>query len=292
MTEQPLSLTVAQALELDLKRKELTQEQLGTQLGVSQQAISGWIKDNRVPAGRLQSVLAIFGNDSHTAALLRRNMTYREVRSGAHRAPADVQFSNEGPATGPGALGAAAVEPRRYNLREHTIDWAFVDALPEYLRRNAQEARVQFGSSSRRLDYVSDKVALELVAPSITNHQFPQTRVAPSMVRLAVVKQATLEKHPGRLYILGVILQPTSSLNNARAMQALATDAELLGLTLATTSDVTSLARYVTEIEEGRLPFDNEDEALPPDGPDDAQPVFGDLISHLDLPRKTGESDS
>lgn len=271
MTEQPLSLTVTQALELDLRRKGMTQEQLGTELGVSQQAISGWITDNRIPDRRMPALIKILGKDSETAKVeqIRQNFLLATARDQAiyfseDRKPATVT-------TGSGALGPP-VEPRRHTLREYTV---FASALPPELRRNMEQARVQFGSSSRRLDYLSDKVALELVAPSMLANQWAPARLAPAMMQLLVAKQATLATHPDRQYILGVILPADAQITGMRQLQALATDAELLGLVLATTNDVNSLAKYIVALEEGRVPFEEQNEV--PDEPD-LNPAYGDLL--------------
>ena len=162
MTAQPTSVTVAQALETDLRKKGMTQEQLGTHLGVSQQAISGWIKDNHVPGRRLGALIELFGRDSMLARVeqVRQNFLLAASRDQAIYFAEDRKLvTHDTVPTEPGALGPAAIEPRRHNLREHTIDWAFANALPAKLRRNMEQARVHFGSSSRRLDYLSDKVA-------------------------------------------------------------------------------------------------------------------------------------
>lgn len=54
---EKLPSTVGEALTADLAAKGMTQEDLGKRLGVSQQAISAWIKENHVPAGRLAQLV-------------------------------------------------------------------------------------------------------------------------------------------------------------------------------------------------------------------------------------------
>lgn len=52
------------ALEATLARKQMTQEQLGTILGITQQAIDKWCERNQVPRRRIDQLAEIFGHDS------------------------------------------------------------------------------------------------------------------------------------------------------------------------------------------------------------------------------------
>lgn len=64
---------LAQAIYDDLRDKSITQEQLGNELHVTQQAISNWLSGESTPrVARLKKLVAFFGDDSKTADVVNR----------------------------------------------------------------------------------------------------------------------------------------------------------------------------------------------------------------------------
>ena len=59
------------AIRTDLQNKGLTQVDVADNLHVTQQALSQWIKKDKIPAKHLRSAIRIFGKDSETVLRLR-----------------------------------------------------------------------------------------------------------------------------------------------------------------------------------------------------------------------------
>lgn len=248
--------SLSQALEQDLVRVELTQKELGERLGISQQAISAWITDNHIPNKRLNQLTEVLGANSAVAQWQsRENFKFAVERDGG-------AYVERSPEKQPSRLQPLprvrdVEEPARPVLREHTVDHLFRAALPAHLHANLK-VRVELGSTVRHVDYMSDKLAFELISPSPVSFNRLSLTASPALLRLAVVRQATMRTHPHRKYLLGVHLPDAKGVTNFSQVQRLATEAGFLGVNVLSASDVQGFASLVDDVEHGSKIIDDD----------------------------------
>lgn len=244
---EKLPSTLGEALAADLSAKGMTQEDLGKRLGISQQAISAWIKDSHIPTKRLDELIEMFGpGEPHLLRYLRSRPRANEIYS-AYRQHRNADLHS-----------TTAEEPKAPNLREHTVAADFVRALPERLRPHATRptAGLRLGASIKRFDYLSDKVALELRSGPLSRNMVNNWALDSALLRLAVARHATLDVAPTRRYVLAVVFtDPTLPAGfHSLSLQRIATDASILGVQLVTTTSAADVALLVTGLEDGTLP--------------------------------------
>ena len=78
-----LKMNFAEAMRLDMERKELSEAKLGEALGISQQAVGKWLQRGFPPLSRVQALKEILGENSNFAKL-----THEDLYGGrAHAEP-------------------------------------------------------------------------------------------------------------------------------------------------------------------------------------------------------------
>lgn len=171
--EHPPPTTVIEALQRDMDRLGLNQEQLGEKLGISQQAVSAWFAEGRVPKMRLQQVADLvrelgdepavlpwlgYRNPVDAPMLSRRRDTPAQSRDLDGRTRNLVNSVVGNTVAQPGVVMASeeANPARRYEL-------AFVEALPAELQKHHAALVNPIINPRQRADYASDRCVIEIV---------------------------------------------------------------------------------------------------------------------------------
>jgi len=151
-TTMTVDLTFKDALHIDMERKGLSEATLGKALGISQQAVHKWLERGFPPLSRLDTLLEVLGPGSEVSKLSRDRLYSSRSRT-VVSVPVDrpARFSSE-----------KYADIMEYAKRQ-TLN--FVNMLPLDLAVNAHRV-VKMGEATVRFDYLSSKLAVELLVVS------------------------------------------------------------------------------------------------------------------------------
>jgi transcriptional regulator with XRE-family HTH domain len=259
--------TFGQMLKKDRERLELTQGELAERLGVSQQAVASWENDAAMPKqDRRAALLQVLGP---TAELVRNPPTGTFLQGVKLTARATVQDSpidtvRENltrygtPASG--SVMDRLKEQRRIQEEKRTI---LVNQLDEGFRANLDQ-RLEIGPTRRFVDYLSDKLVIEIKYITHDRRPYPSLLFSQSLLQLAVIKAYLTSAGPSdRQFILMLIVNPEAPLRN-QEYNRLVFDAGLLGISIAQVTNPHSAAKLIMALESDSLdhPDDLDDEEI------------------------------
>lgn len=258
--------TFAEAVSEDIAALKMTQDQIGETLGVTQQAVSRWARGYPPANDRVIRLASLRGPESKLWAWLKSQGV--DATPEPHTitqtlaAIAPVLGAAAAPALGVASMvsavsaltgGALFRKKEASTLHELAVEFhrKTIALLPGDLRPNfdSTNARVYVGGLARRFDYVSDKLIAEFrVQGGIPIFNALEGR----LLALAAARQATLQTHPNRQYLIVVVMHgPTSHSARARA-QSFMTDASLLGVHVVFAATPAAAAHFITQVEKGR----------------------------------------
>lgn len=236
--------TLGALIKRERERLAMSQDALAQLLEVTQQAVQSWEMDKSRPKrDRLEKLFEVFGANSDFSRMVKtispwisdwsqpvRVIVTGGVKSSSQVYAADHDFDIEIPSRHTAGRSVAL-----------QIEKSFFDALPEELRQYA--ARPNRGY----YDYASAKLVAELV--SAVSPANLSTRVAPSMVRLAVIRSNLDRTFPNRRYILFLVSPEGRSPLVGLGLQQVMADALALRIEVALVSGGVEAAGIVAEIE-------------------------------------------
>jgi hypothetical protein len=234
-------------LDADLRRLGWSKKEFAEKLHVAYEAVRKWEQFNQVPKKRQDEVANLLGRDSELVRLFwgafPGGLTFMSAREPVARY------------SGTSYIPAKVVdEPLRPHLRDHTSEAAFRRALPARLQHDAGK-RVLIGGLAREMDYLSDKVGLELIsAPPTTTLS---TLAARALVRLIVVKSALASEAPRDLLL--VLVMGEAPVRAVSGLQTLAIDCTLLGVRFLVVETPEQAAQLVAKLENDE-PIDDVNE--------------------------------
>lgn len=238
------SPSFAYLLETDLARKGLSQRELAAKMTeqgeppLTEQAISSWKARGKVPGRRMVRLLEILGPDSEVGkAQSQRSVSYRfggltdNTESSGYPKRDEYKPVRERQTT---FRSQAAVRPPDSVVEQHIRD-----ALPEALRSNFDKA-VKVGPLSLRVDYLSDKAAVEI------RTGLRSDRIQQSLYQLALIASVCEPRVPPRH--LGLLMLRTPGEAEIR-LERTKLEASLLGLQLVVVDSPEEAAQQIEEWE-------------------------------------------
>jgi transcriptional regulator with XRE-family HTH domain len=253
---------VGEALHDDLRRANLTQEDLGQKLGVTQQAISEWIRSNKLPRKRLPAIAEVLGPTAEVlkaaaeADVARDPLFYNLHKVEEQGSNAEEILRGRGVEEAePGFPVKSREEPEVPNLRQHTIGWSLGNALPEDLRANMSVRSMLAGgkADSRRSDYASRNLVLEM--KSCSTPYGLRNVVYAGAIRVLLSRALSSEEDARRRRHVVAVVMPPAVLEDLRLssiQQRLSADLDLLGIGLLYAGSVQQVADYIVSMERRR----------------------------------------
>lgn len=252
---------VAQALERDLARLGMQQQELAARLAedggphISNSAISAWKTRGVIPSGRLRGLLRIFGPDSELAKLAADDeaaLIGRPSLRGQASNPPEFRRMYAFNALMDSGIPSYMARLRREDLREH---------LPADLWPNVERA-VRLPAGVRRFDYLSDKVAVEIRSAMRSGAPFPS--VYKRLIELVILRdQSAQAGHKPHHYVLALLPAkddaPTPNnvdpqherLRVAHQLGDLVTDCNALGIETLLHIPISAVAEAIVQMENG-----------------------------------------
>jgi len=269
--------TFGETLKLDRERLKMSQDQLASMLGVSQQAVANWEAGASHPRReRRARLLQILGPGAELVRNPPRQdfipvedqpvslstATLRGQRREAVMMASDPEYKRKTEES------TRRFEETRLRV-ESTLERhrqardEFAHALPEELRTYI-EGTITVGAATRRLDYLSPRRGVELKRTPNSKYM-AWVNAAPALVHLAVVRGiADQGMRPPRDYSLVFVTEGAPSLSGS-ALQKVMFDAGVLGISVYQVESYTQAAELIAELEtDGEDVVDVADDDLDP----------------------------
>lgn len=176
------------ALTMDMMLKGLNERTLGQKIGVTQQAISKWVKRGFPPAYRWDQLKAVFGPDSHLARL-----TFERIATEANASRLRAEAPSNVPAVPEVAQIARVANTQRSLADIYGAEAAWmrvVKLLPPGVQEAAGRTNLPAGRFPATVDFFQFPVAVEFV---VSHKAGVPTNLSQPLLKLAAIKKANPE---------------------------------------------------------------------------------------------------
>jgi transcriptional regulator with XRE-family HTH domain len=243
--------TFGELLKADRERLKLSQEQLAKMLDVSQQAVANWEAGASHPRrDRRARLMQILGPGAELAKNPPRyDFVPVEPQITPQRATR-IEWTldmHQDPTKTPEEIFEAAKRKVELVMERVRRDReALSNTLPKPLRQYL-ERTVSIGATTRKLDYLSPRLGVEIKrAPS--NKWFNWQQMAPSLVHLAVVRSIAQALDVKPEYLL-IVVNEDGAQSSRNAMQRVMFDAGVLGVSVHEVPSMVAAAHLIAQIE-------------------------------------------
>lgn len=239
--------TFGETLRRDRERLDMTQEQFGKLLGVSQQTVANWETGQAHPRqSRRQQILEVLGPESELARNPPRTDFIPAEARPVSFAYADGRLATPQPPPRPIQSGPGYLQQSREQTKQLLAELG--ELLPEPLRKNVGRT-LQFGQAERPYHYASDGVIARFMH-AMPNGLPSSFLMHTNTIRLAIaVDHQQVEPAPKTSVVLFVI-SPENSAVAMRKLGYMAEDAALLGITVSIVRDMREVAEAIAGLEE------------------------------------------
>ena len=231
-------MIIREILKADLERAGLTQDGLALRLNISQQAVGLWLIRNHIPARQVGNLVSIFGPDSEIAKAMHTGLL--QQRTSIPRVP-DRRV--------PDRIAEVNHFDRIMQLRD--AEQEMVAMLVAELPGVHFETWVETGPYKRRFDYVTPRLAVEVVvlsAQMVDRPFYDYRRVSYKIQDLAVTRAL----YPKRHYVLIVVIKEDHEASET-VMNRIRYDCLALGIRALRVENHLDAAQLIIEMEQPEM---------------------------------------
>ena len=245
-----------EALDQDLRRAGLDRKALAEALKISVQAVGKWVATSSVPPARRQEIAALLGAD----ALVLKDDLALHVESKPRRIATPIRDNH-------------AAMNREVHDRLHLA------ALLGAKSAGRVDKVIRFGASSRRFDYLSNRICVEIVR--CMDYSFremngpPWTRI-PVAARLALLSLALLNEllpnDENASIERSVVLLTDGRPVSPQELSRFTAEAAVLGVSVVQLNSMRETAQYIEQLEKSqelKITSSSDDLALSSDSAED-----------------------
>lgn len=247
-------MNVKDALAADSARIGLkTQTELAEKLGVSQQAVSNWENSGHVPASRRGALLALFGEESLTVQLIKRQLMDRVAGMSPAEARNSIRakdFSVEMASLRDETVAAQVQRTQERQQRRAELE-RWKSELPPEMRPYVDTAvQLRGRVTPAKLDYASPTLAVEVCVPCEgANGEGPWSlgRAYAVLVRLLLLRESDQALARNRRYL--IVMQIFDDEMPVRILANFTGDCATLGVTCVNGRSPSEVAKLIAAFE-------------------------------------------